>query len=244
LTRGRLIGIGIGPGAPGRITLEAVEVIRKADVICTPRSENKEESIAYEIIKRWCTGKRIVAMPYSMAPDHKAREKSWQDHAQTIASSCSEGELVAFVTLGDPGLYSTFAYVAKLVRGIDSQIPVAIVPGVTSVSACAAAIGQSLAQAEETLTIQPCSQVLAKRGVWWRNFDCVVVMKIGRKLPDLVKHLHRLSLLEHTTLVTRAGFGTGTITSGSDLLTCDAQNGYLATMFVRAGVNNETGAKK
>lgn len=241
MVKGKFTGVGIGPGDPDLVSFKAVNTIKTADVICTPRSKNKGESIAYEIMKKWCKGKKIIDMSYSMSDNFQERNIFWRTHARKIVLLCTQGQSVAFLTLGDPGLYSTFAYVVRLIRESDPSIPVEIIPGVMSVSACAAAAGQSLAQAEETLTIQPCSQILDKRALWWKSFDCVVVMKIGKKLPCLVKRLQKLSLLEHAALVTRAGFENCSIVRGNDLLSCDEQQGYLATMIVKAGLRGESG---
>jgi precorrin-2/cobalt-factor-2 C20-methyltransferase len=238
-----LVGVGVGPGNPELITLRAIELIRRADVVCVPRAESKSESIAWEIVKAHRRRGRRIDMPYGMSPDPRARVERWRQHALSICGLCDDGALVVFVTLGDPGLYSTFEYVARLVRDMRPHTPIEIVPGVTSVSTTAALLGLSLAQAEETLTIQPCSRVITKPREWWLAFDCIAVMKIGRKLPLLVKRLGFLGLLDTATLVSRAGFDNETITRGAALQACGVEPGYLATLLVRphGGHSNEVG---
>jgi len=235
MKKGTFIGVGIGPGDPRLLTLKAVDTLRLADVICTPRSENKEDSIAYGIVKQFCEGKTIIDMTFSMAPVHADRREFWMRHAQHIAGLCDAGKNVAFVTLGDPGLFSSFEYVVRLVREISPAIEIETVPGITSIAASTAALGISLAQAEEGVTIQPCSRVLDKDASWWRSFDCVVIMKIGKRLPLLIKRLYELSLIDHASLVKRAGFNDISIIKGAPLLDCATELGYLATVIVRAG---------
>lgn len=239
MNKGKFIGVGIGPGDPQLLTLKAVDTLRQADAICTPRSENKEDSIAYCIIEQFCAGKTVIDMSFSMAPVHADRRAFWMRHAQQIAGLCDEGKTVAFVTLGDPGLFSSFEYVVRLVREIRPVTDIETIPGITSISASTAALGISLAQAEEGVTIQPCSRVLDKSVSWWKSFDCVVVMKIGKRLPALINKLDELSLIDCASLVKRAGFSDISVTNGAGLLDCATELGYLATMIVRTGEYKE-----
>jgi precorrin-2/cobalt-factor-2 C20-methyltransferase len=232
---GTFIGVGIGPGDPELLTLKAVAALESADVICTPRSENSEDSIAYGIVKRFCGDKPVIDMSFSMAPVHVDRRGFWMRHAERIVNLCSEGKTVVFVTLGDPGLFSSFEYVVRLVRELHPETVIEIIPGITSIAATTAALGISLAQAEEGITIQPCSIALERDLSWWRSFDCIVIMKIGKRLPFLVKYLDTLSLVENAAMVTRAGFTDCSIIQGTKLLECTVEQGYLATIVVRPG---------
>jgi precorrin-2/cobalt-factor-2 C20-methyltransferase len=232
---GRFIGVGIGPGDPRLLTVKAIETLKEVDVICTPRSENKEDSIAYGIIEQYCEGKTILDMSFSMAPVHADRTEFWMRHARHIASLCDEGKVVAFVTLGDPGLFSSFEYVVRLVQKVRPQTVVEVIPGITSISATTAALGISLAQAEGSVAIMPCSRVFDKEPEWWQSFDCVVVMKIGKRLPHLLERLDKLALIEYASLVKRAGFSDVSILRGAALRDCATELGYLSTVVVRAG---------
>jgi precorrin-2/cobalt-factor-2 C20-methyltransferase len=232
---GKFVGVGIGSGDPELLTLKAVAALESADVICTPRSENSEDSIAYGIVKRFCGDKPVIDMSFSMAPVHADRREFWMRHAERIVGLCSEGKTVVFVTLGDPGLFSSFEYVVRLVRELRPETAVERVPGITSVAAATASLGISLAQAEEGITIQPCSRVLEKDLLWWRSFDCIVIMKIGKRLPTLITCLDTLSLVENAAMVTRAGFTDCSIIQGTKLLECTLEQGYLATVIVRPG---------
>lgn len=233
MKKGRFIGVGIGPGDPELLTLKAVAALETADIICTPRSENSEDSIAWQTVAQFCKDKIVLDMSFSMAPVHADRAVFWMRHAKHIAALCDEGKCVAFVTLGDPGLFSSFEYVARLVRELRPALVTEIIPGITSIAAATAALGISLAQAEGGVTIQPCSRVIDKDVSWWKGFDCVVVMKIGKRLPFLVGRLRELMLVEHAVMVARAGFEDQRIIHGEDLIACAAEQGYLATVIVR-----------
>lgn len=43
MSKGKLYGIGVGPGDSKLLTVKAVETIRNADMIITPKTEKKEE---------------------------------------------------------------------------------------------------------------------------------------------------------------------------------------------------------
>ena len=235
MKEGKFVGVGIGPGDPELLTLKAVAALKSADVICTPRSENSDDSIAYGIIRQYCEGKPVIDMSFSMAPVHADRREFWMRHAERIVVLCEEGKTVAFVTLGDPGLFSSFEYVVRLVREIRPATVIEIIPGITSIAATTAALGISLAQAEEGITVQPCSKVLDRDVSWWKSFDCIVIMKIGKRLPLLIETLDDAVLIENAAMVTRAGFTDCCITQGTELYGCTADQGYLATVIVRTG---------
>jgi len=224
-------GLGIGPGDPGLITVKAIDILNNADIICVPRSKNKEESIAKEIIKQYIHNSKIIDMPYSMAPEIKKRKIIWQKHAEQICNYMDQNMCVVFVTLGDPSLYSTFAYVANLVKKMRPEYFIKIIPGVSSVNAASAVCGRSLVQAEQSLTIQPCSAVMNKPLEWWYSFDCVSVMKIGKKLRQLIERLKQLSIIDNSMLVTRAGFENQSIIYGNDLINCADDLGYLSILL-------------
>ena len=232
MNKGKLIGLGIGPGDPELITVKAVEVIKNANVICIPRSKNRDDSIAFEIVKPYIGDTQIVNMVYSMSPEYEARKPYWERHAQTICELSDKGLTIAFVTIGDPCIYSTFAYIMRLVRLKRPPLSIEIIPGITSIAASAAFMQRSIAQAEESLTIQPCSQVIQKSRNWWHDFNCVIIMKIGRKFSRLVDRLNTLELLPGSILISRVGFSNSSIIRGEELVHCSKDIGYLATLFV------------
>jgi len=184
---GKLIGIGVGPGDPELITLKAVNVLGKVSVICAPKSSKEKPSLALSIIQpileNMKTDYHIIEPLFPMFEDEKVLQRHWEHAAGLITEKLSVGLDVAFVTLGDPSIYSTFAYVSQLVAG--QGFLVERIPGVTSFTGCAASGGVSLGEKDEIIVIVP--------KVDWRleqileHTDTAVIMKTSRHSDLLEK---------------------------------------------------------
>ena len=108
MNKGKLYGIGVGPGDSKLLTVKAVEAIRAADMIITPKTEKKEGSVAFNIAKPYISDKTaILPMVFQMSRDMAAVEKQWAENRKIIAEKLDEGKNLVFLTLGDPMLYST-----------------------------------------------------------------------------------------------------------------------------------------
>jgi precorrin-2/cobalt-factor-2 C20-methyltransferase len=185
---GKLIGIGVGPGDPELITLKALKLLEKVQVICAPKSSKKKPSLALSILQPILeeikTDYHIIEPLFPMFEDEKVLQGHWEHAAGLIAEKLSEGLDVAFVTLGDPSIYSTFAYVSRLIAG--QGFLVEMVPGVTSFTGCAASAGISLGEKDEIIVIVP--------KVDWRmeqileHADTAVIMKTSRH-SDLLEEI-------------------------------------------------------
>lgn len=152
---GTLFGVGVGPGDPELLTIKAVRLIKACDVLAIPHRD-PEKCFAYRIAcgaAPEAEDKPLLCIDMPMTRDPKAREAAYETGAERIAAALRAGRTVVFVTLGDPSVYSTFAYLAAKVsaRGYD----VKRVPGVTSFCAAAAALGKPLCTDREPLHILP-----------------------------------------------------------------------------------------
>ena len=152
---GVLYGVGVGPGDPELLTLKAARLIRDCDVLAIPHRD-PEKCFAYEIAcgtvpEAKDKPKLCIDMP--MTHDMIAREAAYDAGAETIGAELEAGRTVVFITLGDPSVYSTFAYLAARVR--EKGFPVEWIPGVTSFCAAAAALGKPLCTDREALHILP-----------------------------------------------------------------------------------------
>ncbi len=154
MRQGILYGIGVGPGDPELLTFKAVSALRASDIVAVPRSGGSEQA-ALNTAERYVRNKPILYCDMPMTRDKKVRDEAHDKAADEICSYLGKGKNVAFLTIGDPSIYSTYWYVHKRVkaRGYDAFI----IPGVTSFCAAAAAAGRALCMDDEMLYIIPAS---------------------------------------------------------------------------------------
>lgn len=189
-----LIGVGVGPGDPELVTVKAVHALRSADVILVPTTQTcgNEPGRAEQIVTEHCpaTDHTIVRVPFSMSQRHgvgTVRRQSWEASALTAEQAFADGaRTVAFATVGDPSVYSTFSYLAAHVRAVVPELTVSVVPGITAMQALAATTLTPLVEGREILTLVPATAGMdAVRGALDHS-DTVVAYKGGRQLPDLL----------------------------------------------------------
>jgi precorrin-2/cobalt-factor-2 C20-methyltransferase len=203
---GRLYGVGVGPGAPDLVTLRALAVLRAADVLALPRASDWSESTAWRIVAPalgdTAAEKLFLTFPMSKDPAHVGPAVSRALDA--IGARLAAGQCVAFATEGDPSLYSTFVYVAAEARRRWPEVPVEVVPAVSSPLAVAAVTGVPLADGEERIAIVPATWGVDDLDDLLARFDTVVLMKLGPTLPRIVDALTRADLLDRAVWVSRA----------------------------------------
>ena len=155
MKKGILYGVGVGPGNPELLTIKAVNLIKSCDILAVPHRKTGE-SFAYRIaVKAVPDVKDKPVLPIDMPMTHNKaiREAAYKAGSEKVAEVLSKGKDVVFLTLGDPSVYSTFAYLAPQVekRGFG----VIWVPGITSFCASAAVLGQPLCTDREAMHIIP-----------------------------------------------------------------------------------------
>ena len=145
--KGKLIGIGVGPGDTELLTLKAAKVLESIPVIFSPKSAKEKESIALSIVKPLLEKRddykkvMIVEPIFPMIENKNELEKIWNSAADLVSQYLNTGRDVAFITLGDPSIFSTYSYLQK--RLVDDY-EVETIPGITSFTACAAARNEAL----------------------------------------------------------------------------------------------------
>jgi precorrin-2/cobalt-factor-2 C20-methyltransferase len=181
---GTFFGIGVGPGDPELCTLKARRLLDKADVVYAPKSRAGRASLAVGIVQPFLRPDcQIRETVFPMTKDRAVLEESWEAAAEEMAAELQAGQNVAFLTLGDPTLYSTYGYILTrlLERGYDAET----VPGVTSITAAAAALNLTLAEGDQALAILPSTADLDRLRAALRSFDTVVLLKVAKNLPEV-----------------------------------------------------------
>lgn len=190
--KGKLYGIGVGPGDTELLTLKAARILKSVPVVFTPKSSKEKESIALSIVKPILEEREdykrlmLVTPIFPMIEDKEELEKIWTSASEMIAQYLNSGRDVAFITLGDPSVFSTYAYVQKKLIG---EYEIETVPGITSFTACAAARNKALVEQNQILSIVPkiddrLEQVL-------EYSDSIVLMKASRNTSDLEKTIEQ-----------------------------------------------------
>lgn len=153
--KGILYGIGVGPGDPELMTVKAIKACQAADVIAVPHKE-KEKCFALQIAMGAVpelNDKPTLTVDMPMTKDKDVLYKAHHDGAEAIAKLLDEGKNVAFLTLGDPSVYSTYFYVHEIVEKMGYEVKV--IPGITSFCASAAALNIPLCENKDQLHIIP-----------------------------------------------------------------------------------------
>ena len=153
--QGKLYGVGVGPGDPELMTVKAVRILKGCDMIAIPQKD-RDRCLALRIAVQAAPeimDKPILALDMPMTRDKEVRERAFAVAAETLVKALDAGKTVAFLTLGDPTIYSTYGYLHQ--RVVNAGHPAEFVSGVPSFCAAAAALGVSLCADGEPLHILP-----------------------------------------------------------------------------------------
>lgn len=231
---GTLYGVGIGPGDPELVTVKAYRVIRTSPVIAYPSKRRGGASYALDIVRVYVdpAEKQMIDLVFPMTRDEEVLRPHWEKTVGLVWSHLRDGRDVAFVTEGDPMLYSTFIHMSRLMRAEHPEADIVSIPGVSSVHAAASRFGVPLADGDETVGIIPATRDLPAMRQALRTHDCVVFLKVAKVLDDLI------ALLEEEHLADKAMVGTEVTSAGERIWKKagelrGASLNYLTLMVVR-----------
>jgi len=198
---GTLYGLGIGPGDPELITLKALRLLRESPVIAWP-APDQGDSLARAIIADHLPGNQIeIAIRIPMTPGHFPTQAVYDKAADEIAEHLIAGRDVACICEGDPFFYGSFMY---LFGRLSEDHRVEVVPGVSSLTACAAASAAPLAGLNDVLSVIPApvaEDVLARH---LQQSEAAAIIKVGRHLAKVRGVIEGLGLMDQAHYVERA----------------------------------------
>lgn len=216
---GKLYVIGVGPGDPELLTLKAVRILKEMQCICVPKGREEGSSLALSIVKRAINldGKEIIEAHFPMrktktntptlqhpnAPDCGLNTK-WQETIETVYSKLNKGIDMAFITIGDPTIYSTFFYLYDKLLELNPELCIEIIPGVSSINAAAARADLSLSLADEKIAILPATYTDNIKEIL-EKFDTIVLMKVHRVFDKILNMLDDMKLTDNAVYISRAG---------------------------------------
>lgn len=154
MERGIFYCVGVGPGDPKLMTFLAAETIRSCQVVALP-SSGARENIALKIAAEFLEGKELLYCDMPMTRDKEKLREYHRLSAEQVKEQLDQGKDVAFLTLGDPSVYSTPMYLHHILK--EQGYETRIIPGVPSFCAVAAALDTSLCEGGEMLQVIPAS---------------------------------------------------------------------------------------
>lgn len=185
----RLVGVGMGPGDPDLVTVKAVRELRDADLVLVPVLALDEPGRAEATVRTHVDHDRVRRVVFALneRTDRTRREAAWDAAAAAVVDAFAGGAAtVAFATIGDPNVYSTFGYLAQTVVDRTPGVAVDTVPGVTAMQDLAARSGTVLCEGTETLALFPLTAGVDGFRDALAGFDTVVGYKGGRHLPEML----------------------------------------------------------
>ncbi len=227
MTIGRLYGLGLGPGDPELVTLKALRLLRAAPVVAYPAPEDGE-SFARTIVAEWLDrGQPEISIRFPMRPGPPPAA-IYEAAAAQLAAVMDAGDDIAYLCQGDPLFYGSFAGILTRLAG---RYTVTIVPGVSSLTACAAAAAEPLVQRDETLSVIPATLPEDELAARLAQAEFAAIIKLGRHFAKLRRVLARLGMLDGALYVERASLPNQLV---APLVTIDpASVPYFATALVR-----------
>ena len=237
MKRGTLYGIGVGPGDPELITVKGANLLSRCRHVFVPKARTASDSLALAIAKRYLgSSSEVHELVFPMTSEREELSRRWGESAHEIITVLENGVDACFLTLGDPLLYSTYIYLLREVRARVPDIDVVTVPGVTAFSAAAALSEFPIGVAKEPVVVVPTADDLDEVKRSLNQKRTVILMKIGKRLPDILDILEGSDLIDKGVFVSRAGMSDQRVeTNLRNLRNENAEAGYLSIILVHTG---------
>ncbi|HEY0540988.1 MAG TPA: precorrin-2 C(20)-methyltransferase [Actinoallomurus sp.] len=227
----RLVGVGVGPGDPELVTVRAARLLREADLVLVPVMAPDEEGRAEAVVRAHVpVAERVVFALNDRGGVTERRANAWDAAARRVLRAFEEGaDTVAFATIGDPNVYSTFTYLAQAVLERAPGVRVETVPGITAMQDLAARSGTVLAEGAESLHLLPLTSGTGGLRAALETGDTVVVYKFGRVADEVLAAVADAGRLDGAVYGARLGL------PGEDIRPAAGIEGpvpYLSTLIV------------
>mgnify|MGYP001286876743 CR=1 FL=1 len=200
---GTLFGLGVGPGDPDLITLKALRLLRAAPVIAYP-APDRGDSLARAIVASHLDGTQTeIAIRIPIQGSRFPAADAYDRAVEAIAPHLEAGRDVAAICEGDPFFYGSFMY---LYERMIEKFPVQVVPGVSSLTACAAALGTPLAARDDMLSVIPAMLPVALLRERIMSAEAAAIIKVGHHFEKVRAVLAEAGLaaksryVEHATM--------------------------------------------
>jgi len=245
----RLIGVGVGPGDPELVTVKGVGALRAADAVVVPvmassdGTDGGERGRAEAIVLHYVPREKVVRVVFALneRSDRARREAAWDAAGEQVAGLLRRHTTVAFATLGDPHVYSTFTYLAQTVRELVPTAVVETVPGITAMQDLAARSGAVLTEGTEPLTLVPVTAGATVLRDALGGSGTVVAYKFGRQAREVAEALRESGRIDDAVWGSALGLPEESIRPAADL--DDGPLPYLSTLIAPARRDSTRGGK-
>jgi len=230
---GRLVGVGVGPQRPHGQQVGRARALRRATVVVAPCTDPSAIGRAEAIVREAAPDVVVERLVFVMAPAQAERAEALDAASARVVELLDAGEEVAFITLGDPNVYSTFSSVASAVRAARPSSPVVTVPGVMAFQELAARADLVLTDEQQTLVVLPAnSSDTALDAALDDPTRTIVLYKGGRRLPDIAERLDATDRIDGAVLGELLGMPGERIAHVADV--ADRPASYLSAVIVPA----------
>ena len=204
---GTLYGLGIGPGDPDLITLKALRILQAVAVIAYPAPEHGDSLARRIVAPHLPEGRTEIAIRMPLVEARFPSQEVYDRAALELGEHLRAGRDAAVLCEGDPFFYGSFMY---LFGRMAENFQVEVVPGVSSLTACAAVLGAPLAARNDVLTVVPAPLPEAELSARLKDCDAAAIIKVGRHLAKVRRVLEELDLsssaryIEHATMANQS----------------------------------------
>ncbi|MFE1026342.1 precorrin-2 C(20)-methyltransferase [Streptomyces sp. NPDC058818] len=239
----RLIGVGVGPGDPELVTVKGVNALRAAEVVVVPVMDTGERGRAEATVLHYVGAEKVVRVVFALneRTDRARREAAWDAAGERVAALLREHGSVAFATIGDPNVYSTFTYLAQTVGDLVPGTVVETVPGITAMQDLAARSGAVLTEGTEPLTLVPVTAGAAVLKDALNGPGTVVAYKFGRQAGEVAEALRETGRLDDAVWGSALGLPEESVRAAAEL--DGGPLPYLSTLIAPARREGGRGGK-
>ncbi len=205
IKKGRLYGIGVGPGDSEMLTLKAYKILNESDIIFCPEKNKGQGSFAYDIIKSKIKENiEIKYLTFPMKYNQNELNKSWEENANEVYEEIKNGKIVSIITIGDPAVYSTYMYLISFLK--DKGVDINTISGIPSFCYMADSLNLPIAEWNEAFAVVP----LRKDNIKLLEdtldiIDNVIIMKPTNNLEGLIKVIKERKLQDNFILMMKCG---------------------------------------
>lgn len=229
---GIFYGVGVGPGDPELITLKAINIIKKADVIFAPKTDKNNKSIVLNIVRKYIKDStEIIIQTFPMTIKRIKKEEAWERNKDEILNSLKDGKSVVFVTLGDPMIYSTYIYILKLLK--KDKYPIITIPGIPSFCDIASKSNIALSEGDEILRIVPATIEESELDDAINSKDNLVIIKVYKNKDLIIDKFAKAKNIDELVMINNSGLPNQEIFIGINEIKSKNKISYLSTLIVK-----------